>query len=179
VGNGDDNSIDRKRLRSFAPSACQVEWEQNKQSISAINAEHINREMRGEGSARYIRCVSDFIVIRVVEKRLKANTMLGVDDIYYAVIVNARFTSSRFGRCRNSCSVTVREEESMPEVQPIYCAFCNYLAILRINDVPHCRVCATKAVRKNSISKVQKQASPLRVVRYENMPIPRVEDLKF
>lgn len=67
----------------------------------------------------------------------------------------------------------------MTEVKPIYCAFCNYLAIMRINEIPHCRVCATKAVRQNSIQKVQKLARPLQVVRQENMPILRKEDLRF
>ncbi|MBN2527429.1 MAG: hypothetical protein JXR76_13630 [Deltaproteobacteria bacterium] len=67
----------------------------------------------------------------------------------------------------------------MTEVKPIYCAFCNSLAIMRINEVPHCRVCATKAVREHSLSKIQKQAQALRVVRYKDMPMPRVEDLIY
>ena len=67
----------------------------------------------------------------------------------------------------------------MTEIRPVYCAHCNYLAIMRIDNIPHCRICATKAVRQHSVQKIQKQAKPLRVVRYQDMPMPRQEDLIY
>lgn len=67
----------------------------------------------------------------------------------------------------------------MNQIKPIYCAHCNRLAIMRIANVPHCRNCATKAVRQQSIQTIQKHATPLRVLKLENMPMPSCEDLIY
>ena len=66
----------------------------------------------------------------------------------------------------------------MTEIKPVYCAHCNTLAILRIDNVPHCRVCATKAVRQHSVNLIEKHATPLRVLWNKDMPMPRREDLR-
>lgn len=60
----------------------------------------------------------------------------------------------------------------MKKKRPTFCKKCGRLAMLKIDNIPHCSNCAAELTESTPVSKIEKRAEPLQSVKSQPNTVP-------